>query len=104
MWRIVYSKFKLTPSEKEMLQAALEEFTYSCGAQIKDLKLGGRFDGEIVAFRQIHCYEPLEKLYYAVGEYETICIYCCSDMDVVCKEDFYPQCKLCTKEPVRKRK
>ncbi len=52
MWRLVYSKFKLTPGERKSLQKALDEFTYTCGAQLEDLNLNGRLkDG--IAMRLI---------------------------------------------------
>lgn len=75
MWRLVYSKFKLTASERKTLQNMLDEFTYTCGAQLEDLGLEGHLK-EIVAMRIIRCHEPVEKLYYSVGTYEQICVYC----------------------------
>ena len=103
MWRLVYSKFKLTPSERKYLQNLLDEFTYTCGAQLDDLDLEGKLrDG--VAMRIVQCYQPVEKLYYSVGTYENICIYCCSNQNLVMKEKSYPQCSDCAnKEPVKRR-
>ena len=92
------SKYKLTPSERQTLNRALEEYTYTCGGQITGLALDGRFDQEIVAIRKIRCYELLEELYYSVGEYKTICGYCCSNKDLVSKEDFYPLCSACKQD------
>lgn len=105
MWRLVYSRYKLTGREKQTLDDALEQYTYTCGAQLSDLGLDGRLGSENVCMRSIRCYEPLEKLYYSVGTYEKVCIYCCSSEKLVLKEDFYPQCADCArKEPVKKRK
>ena len=66
MWRLVYSKFKLTVDEKKTLQSSLDEFTYTCGAQLDDLCLDGRLK-EGVAMRIIQCHQPVEKLHYSVG-------------------------------------
>jgi len=67
---------------------AQEEFTFTCGAVLSDLELGEeRLDGEHVFVRSLRCYEPLEKLYYSVGSYEHICIYCCSSENIFQKQD-----------------
>ena len=60
MWRLIYSKFKnhdveviyLTPSERQTLNRALEQYTYTCGGQIADLALNSRFSQDIVAIRK----------------------------------------------------
>ena len=105
MWRLVYSKYKLTTAERATLNQALEEFTFTCGAVLSDLELGEeRLDGEHVFVRGLRCYEPLEKLYYSVGTYELICIYCCSS-EISQKQDCYPQCAACgNREVIKKRK
>ena len=83
MWRLVYSKYKLTTAERATLNQALEEFTFTCGAVLSDLELREeRLDGEHVFVRGLCCYEPLEKLYYSVRPYEHICIYCCSSENI----------------------
>ena len=103
MWRLLYSKHKLTSTNKKALQQALDGVTYTCGAQIGDLELGEKF-ADVYA-RQIRCYEPVEKLYYSAGKYEPICIYCSSDENLVLKQDQYPQCANCAgKHPILKRK
>ena len=67
MWRLVYSKYKLTKAERATLNHALEKFTFTCGAVLSDLDLGEeRLDGEHVLVKGLRCYEPLEKLYYSV--------------------------------------
>ncbi len=105
MWRLIYSKYKLTPSERQTLNQALDEYTYTCGGQIAELEFDGRFSQDIVAIRKTQCYEPLEKLYYSVGDYESICIYCCKNKDLSSKENCYPQCSACSKrDPIKKRK
>ena len=40
MWRLVYSKYKLTEAKRATLNQALEDFTYMCGAVLPDLELG----------------------------------------------------------------
>lgn len=87
MWRLVYSKYKLTPNERQTVQQALDDYT--CGAQLADLLLTGRIDAENVCVRSICCFEPLEKMYYSVGLYDPIIIFCCSDRDLVTKEGCY---------------
>lgn len=103
MWRLLYSQHKLNNPERLALQAALSDVTYTCGAQIQDLQLSGKL-AEVYA-RDVRCYEPIEKLYYSVGRYELICIYCASDENLDVSDDFYPQCSQCSdKERVKKRK
>ena len=107
MWRPVYSKYKLTTAERATLNQALEEFTFTCGTVLSDLELGEkRLDGDHVFVRGLRCYEPLEKLhvYYSVGSYEHICIYCCSSNNISQKQDFYPQCAACSNREVIKRR
>ena len=49
MWRLVYSKYKLTTAERATLNQALEEFTFTCGAMLSDLERGEECpDGEHV--------------------------------------------------------
>ena len=57
-----------------------------------------------VFVRGLRCYEPLEKLYYSVGSYEHICIYCCSSDNISQKQDCYPQCAACGNREVIKRR
>ena len=63
MWRLLYSKHKLSASDRRALQRALEDVTYTCGAQLQDLELGDRFSDVFV--RQIRCHDPVE-LYQSV--------------------------------------
>ena len=105
MWRLVYSKYKLSAQERQTLDNALEDYVYSCGAQLSELGLEGRLGDDTVCVRDIRCYEPVEKLYYSVGTYELICIFCCSSENLTSKEDCYPQCSDCSrKQPIKKRK
>ena len=103
MWRLVYSKYKLTEAQRKALNSAFNDFTFTCGAQLQDLGLD--FIGNDICTRIIRCYEPLEKLYYSVGTYEQICIYCCSSKDLTTKDGYFPQCNTCIgKSSIKKRK
>ena len=42
VWHLVYSKYKLTASERSQLNSALADYTYTCGASLSDLELSGR--------------------------------------------------------------
>ena len=102
MWHLVYSKYKLSDTERRSLEQAVED---NCGARVKDL--GESFEEERISMRNISCYEPLEKLYYSVGTYEPLCIFCCSNEELSIKDGCYPQCKTCSsssREPIKKRK
>ena len=91
MWRLLYSKHKLSTSARRALQKALEDVTYTCGAQLQDLELGERFVDVFV--RLIHCRDSVEKLYFSVGKYQPVCIHCSTSEDTLEeKTDSYPQC------------
>lgn len=47
-------------------QGVLEDYTYTRGAQLSDLGLDHRLGNDNLCMQSIHCYEPLEKLYYSV--------------------------------------
>lgn len=96
MWRLLYSRCKLTRQEKVDLNDAVEDLAFTCGAPIQDLHLPGRLND--VYTRQIHCEEPIEKLYYT-AKYTPICIYCAQNVDDV-PADQYPQCCLCKDKPI----
>ncbi len=80
MWRLLYSRCKLTRQEKVDLN---EDLAFTCGAPIQDLHLPGRLND--VYTRQIHCEEPIEKLYYSAKYAITI----------LC-----PKCGRCASRPV----
>ena len=88
LWRLVYSKYKLTVPERSQLNDALADYTYTCGASLS-LNLSGRLSD--VCIRDLQCYDPLEKLYYSMNK-EPLCIHCCSSTDLTAKTDCYPQC------------
>ena len=103
MWRLVYSKYKLTETQRKSLNSALDDFTFTCGAQLQDLGLD--FISDDICTRIIHCFEPVCKLYYSIGIYEQICIHCCSNRDLITKDGYFPQCDSCIgKALIKKRK
>ena len=71
MWRLIYSKYKLTTPERKQVSDSLQEFTYTCGASFLDLNFAGWLSE--VCIRYLQCYSPLEKLYYALNK-EPLCI------------------------------
>ena len=44
MWRLMYSRHKLTRKEQTDLQMAIEDVSFTCGAQLQDLELPGRLN------------------------------------------------------------
>ena len=74
MWRLVYAPHKLSSADKHKLSKCLEDHTFTCGSNLSDLNLMDTL-GE-VCVRDLNCYDPVEKLYYSVKNYEAICIYC----------------------------
>ena len=92
MWRIIFSKFKLTPAQRNFLQVTLEDFMYTCGASLRELDLPEEFAD--VEIRDHDCYDIIEKLYYSAKN-EPICIYC-GELQPYTSEGHYPQCCNCT--------
>ena len=60
MWRLLYSKFKLTRKERADLQVPIEDISFTCGAPLQNLKVPGRLSE--VYTREISCGDPTEKL------------------------------------------
>ena len=67
MWWIVYSKYKLTDNESEIIKSILDNYAYTCGSSMEDLNLCGKLSTH-VCIRIVRCYEPLEVHYYAFGQ------------------------------------
>ena len=101
LWRLLYSKRKLSVQEKTQLQAYIDDITYTCGATLQELDLPESFS--CVFVREHNCFEPIEKLYYSAN-LEPICIYCAAEVQEECS-DVYPMCDTCSseKEHIRKR-
>ena len=69
MWKLVHSMYKLTTAERAMLNQALKESTFTCGAVLSDLELGEeRLDRDHVFVWDLRCYEPLDKLYILLSQ------------------------------------
>ena len=103
MWRVVYSRYKLTPSEKRVLQQSLDGMLYTCGSMLADLHLTGKLTNVYV--RDLRCYDPMEKLYYSSGCNNQVCYYCSCTNNLITVENSYPICTSCkkSKDPVLKR-
>ena len=69
MWRLLYSRFKLTRKERADLQVAIDDISFTCGAPLQDLQLPGRLSE--VYTRELSCGEPLRKciLYRKIHPY-----------------------------------
>ena len=100
MWRLLFSKRKLTKVQGRTLEAILSDVLYSCGASFEDIEFP---DGlESVCIREHNCGDPIEKLYYSA---DPICYYCGSEDIIEVSEDIYPLCRNCiSKVHVNKRK
>ena len=104
MWRLVFSKRKLSVGEHSTLQSILEDVSYSCGASFDDLSLPESLSGVVV--RDHRCGDVIEALYYSAG-FEDICVHCAATADLVkVSESSYPMCSVCnqTKEHIKRRK
>ena len=105
LWRLLYSRRKLSIKEKEELQRVFDDVSYICGGTIQELDLPEKFS--CVFVREHNCFEPVEKLYYSAG-YDPICIHCASEdaTELIETDHHYPICLTCRKEkePIAKRK
>lgn len=95
MWRLIFSKYKLTKEQRLTLQQLLDEYEYTCGATLKDLDLPEEYQD--VDVRDHDCYDIIEKLYFS-AKYAPICVYCGVDQQFT-EEGKYPQCSLCKDKP-----
>lgn len=106
MWRLVFSKKKLSAVARNTLASILEDVSYTCGASLEDLDLPDSVAS--VEIRNHQCGDAIEKLYYS-AEYEDICIYCAASMDLVTslpESTYYPICSSCheDKQPISRKK
>ena len=101
LWRLLYSKQKLSGKECEDLQRILEDYSFTCGAPLQDLELAGRLAN--VYSRDLACYQPIEKLYYTAkydtAKYDPICVYCAEPVESSPNSECYPQCQGCQEKP-----
>ena len=102
MWRLLYSKRKLTLSEKQQLQSLFEDVSYSCGAMLEELNLPDTLSS--VCILDHNCNDPIEPLYYS-ADFSAICVYCPSeDLSNSPTSDYYPMCVDCfgSRDPIKK--
>jgi ribosomal protein L44E len=79
LWRLLYSQKKLSRKEREELEEALADFTFTCGAPLQELQLAGKL-AEL-------CERP-------------ICVYCaCSVPEGSATAEHYPHCFGCSRKP-----
>ena len=100
MWRLIFSKTKLSPQGKSDLAKLLEDISYTCGVSFDEISLSDSLKS--ICIKSHNCYDNIEKLYYSTG-LEPICIHCgavCSDDDIF----YYPQCSNCKKPKVLKHR
>lgn len=88
MWRLVFSKFKLNSTQRQLLLDLLDNLTYTFGSKLKDANLPEEFVN--VEVRSHLCGDPIEKLYYSAN-LDPICVYC-GEQEPYTIEGMYPQC------------
>ena len=104
MWRLLFSKSKLSPQSVVRLNSILEDISYTCGATFSDVVMPEGL--QCVCIRHHNCYDPVEKLYYSCGFPDVICIYCSKMLPSTSESEdreFYPQCSDCLTKPAIKR-
>lgn len=90
MWHLVYTSRKLSLADKHKLSERLQDHTFTCGSNLSHLNLAeSQHD---VCVRNMSCYDPVEKLYYSVNNYEPISIYYSSTENLIFCEGIHPQC------------
>ena len=95
MWRLIFSKYKLSKEHRNSLRLLLDKFDYSCGASLKDLDLPSEYAD--VDVRDHDCNDIIEKLYYSAS-LTPICVYCGKE-EPYTDDKKYPQCSLCKEKP-----
>ena len=104
MWRLVFSKRKLSIAARSTLQSILEDVSYTWGSSFDDLDLPDSLSSVVIRSHQ--CGDAIEKLYYSAG-YEDICIFCATPSDLVesLPDSVYPICSSCreTNKLVKRR-
>ena len=96
MWRLVFSRYKLSLSQRLSLQSILDNYEYTRGATFSDLHLPEEFKD--VDVRDHDCFDPIEKLYYS-AKYTPICVHCGVE-EPYTKEKEYPVCVNCSDKAV----
>ena len=96
MWRLVYAKRKLIPSERQSLKDVFNGTSFSCGSPLQDLDLPAELEKNFFV-RQLNCHDLIEILYYS-AKYEPICVYC-GEPEPFANDARYPQCRNCNGKP-----
>ena len=107
-WRLIYSRYALTTSERSELQQILEIVQYSCGSNFVDIECAETSVLQKVFCRlNLTCSSPIEIPYYST-RHEPLCFYCGSEKDLAESEvGKHPICNLClseNKKPTASRK
>ena len=63
MWCLLYSPHMISALERDRLSAAIDEYSFTCGASLSALNLDGKLSD--VRVRELKCIDPVEKLYEA---------------------------------------
>ena len=102
LWRLLYSKRKLTLPERQQLQTRLEDVWYSCGATFQELHLPDSLS--CVHVLEHNCYDPVEPLYYVAG-FDPICVYCgCEEVQDSSTSKSYPMCDCSQdRDPIKRK-
>lgn len=104
MWRLLFSKVKLSPQSRLDLEKLLEEVSYTFGATLDDLDLPDSLKTVCVKYHS--CHDPMEKLYYSASGFEPICFYCSKQAvcDTVTEaSEYFPLWPNCVERPLVKR-
>ncbi|XP_064642258.1 uncharacterized protein LOC135496717 [Lineus longissimus] len=78
--RVVYSWYKPSEEEKNMLEVYLGEISYMCGFPLftEDCELYKKF----VVREQMSCCSPMETSYYRAGRFSPVCFHCGTSEDL----------------------
>ena len=98
-WRLIYSKKKLSRTQKQQLERVLDHVSYSCGTQLQDYSEFPQDMMDVVFTRHLFCNDPVERLYYS-AKFADICLHCSSESvsPWADTEEFYPQSEGCSEE------
>ena len=99
MWRLIYSKRKLTNDERERLDASLSGLSFSCGSLLQEAPIPEELT-DIVYVKKLRCHDRVETLYYSANFTDVICVYCSVDLPPGEHDrDYLPQCEECKEKP-----
>lgn len=95
-WRVVYSKRKLKPADKNTVTTEVEQLMYSCGSVFQDIDgYEDTFLNVVFVRRNLTCRHDIGVTYYGAGN-ENICVHCGTLEDVLEHQGYYPICQGCT--------